>query len=149
MVPLHEARVDAPLAYAFKAHRPPWASTLISIGALAGLTDGDDGAHAGQSRVVFAMSRDHLLPPGLSQVHPTYRTPYRISIIVGVAVALLAGFVPLETLAELANIGTLFAFVIVSIAVVILRRTRPDLPRSFRMPWCRWCRSSRCWRAST
>jgi basic amino acid/polyamine antiporter, APA family len=88
----------------------------------------------GMSRVMFAMSRDNLLPGRLSRVHPTFRTPYLITIIMGLVVALLAGLLPLATIAELVNIGTLFAFVIVSIAVVILRRTRPDLPRSFRTP---------------
>jgi APA family basic amino acid/polyamine antiporter len=80
------------------------------------------------------MSRDRLLPPGLSRVHQTFRTPYRITILVGIVVAALAGFVSLDTLADLTNIGTLFAFMLVSIAVVILRRRRPDLPRSFRVP---------------
>jgi APA family basic amino acid/polyamine antiporter len=84
--------------------------------------------------VLFAMSRDRLLPPALATVHPRYGTPYRISLITGVVVAVLAGLVPLGTLAELVNIGTLFAFVLVSIGVWILRRTRPDLPRSFRVP---------------
>jgi APA family basic amino acid/polyamine antiporter len=88
----------------------------------------------GQSRVAFAMSRDGLLPVGLSKVHPRFGTPYRITIIVGIVVAALAGFIPLEELAELVNIGTLFAFVLVSIAVIVLRRTRPDLHRAFRTP---------------
>jgi basic amino acid/polyamine antiporter, APA family len=89
----------------------------------------------GQSRVAFAMSRDGLLPVGLSKVHPRFGTPYRITIIVGIVVAALAGFIPLEELAELVNIGTLFAFVLVSIAVVVLRRTRPDLHRTFKTPF--------------
>jgi APA family basic amino acid/polyamine antiporter len=89
----------------------------------------------GQSRVLFAMSRDRLLPPPLAAVHPRYGTPYRITLITGVVVAALAGVVPLGTLAELVNIGTLFAFVLVSIGVIILRRTRPDLPRAFRVPF--------------
>jgi APA family basic amino acid/polyamine antiporter len=89
----------------------------------------------GQSRVAFAMSRDGLLPRTLSRVHPRFGTPYRITIIVGLVVALLAGIIPLTELAELVNIGTLFAFVLVSVAVVILRRTRPDLRRAFRVPW--------------
>jgi APA family basic amino acid/polyamine antiporter len=80
------------------------------------------------------MSRDRLLPPSLGAVHPRWGTPYRITIGTGVVVAVLAGFLPLSTLAELVNIGTLFAFVLVSLAVWILRRTRPDLPRSFRVP---------------
>jgi APA family basic amino acid/polyamine antiporter len=88
----------------------------------------------GQSRVAFAMSRDGLLPRPLSQVHPRFGTPYRITVIVGVVVAVLAGVIPLAELAELVNIGTLFAFVLVSIGVVVLRRTRPDLPRAFRLP---------------
>ena len=81
------------------------------------------------------MSRDRLLPPGLSRVHPRFRTPYRITILVGIVVAALAGFVSLDALADLTNIGTLFAFMLVSIAVIILRRRRPDLERSFRVPW--------------
>jgi APA family basic amino acid/polyamine antiporter len=134
MVSYTKLDVDAPLAFAFKEHGLSWASTIISIGALAGLTTVMMVLMYGQSRVAFAMSRDSLLPPALSRVHETFRTPYRISIIVGILVAGLAGFVSLDTLADLTNIGTLFAFMLVSIAVVILRRTRPDLPRSFRVP---------------
>ena len=88
----------------------------------------------GQSRVLFAMSRDGLLPVGLAKVHPMFGTPYVISIVTGVAVAILAGFVPLSELSKLVSIGTLFAFVLVSAGVIILRRTRPDLERSFRVP---------------
>ena len=88
----------------------------------------------GQSRVLFAMSRDRLLPSTLGTVHPRWGTPYKITLITGVVVAALSGFIPLTTLADLVNIGTLFAFVLVSIGVWILRRTRPELPRSFRVP---------------
>jgi APA family basic amino acid/polyamine antiporter len=88
----------------------------------------------GQTRVGFAMARDGLLPRGLAKVHPRFGTPYIFTAITGVAVAAIAGFVPLTTLAELVNIGTLFAFILVSVGVVILRRTRPDLPRVFRVP---------------
>ena len=124
----------APLADAFRSVGLPFVSGLISVGALAGLTSVVLILLLGQSRVLFAMSRDRLLPAGLATVHPKYGTPYRISLITGVVVAVLAGLVPLGTLAELVNIGTLFAFVLVSIGVWILRRTRPDLPRSFRVP---------------
>ncbi|GAA4227325.1 APA family basic amino acid/polyamine antiporter [Streptosporangium album] len=134
MQPYSRLSESAPLADAFKAVGQTWAATLISIGALAGLTTVVMILMMGQSRVMFAMSRDHLLPAVLAKVHPKFGTPYRITILVGVIVAILAGLVPLSTIAELVNIGTLFAFVIVSIAVVILRRTRPDLPRSFRTP---------------
>jgi APA family basic amino acid/polyamine antiporter len=126
--------VDAPLAEAFKAAGHSAYATIISIGALAGLTTVVLILMLGQSRVLFAMSRDGLLPSWPARVHPRFGTPYRITIIVGVTVAIIAGLLPLSSLAELVNIGTLFAFVVVSIGVVILRRTEPDLPRSFRVP---------------
>jgi APA family basic amino acid/polyamine antiporter len=88
----------------------------------------------GQSRVAFAMSRDNLLPLWFSRVHSRFRTPYRITIVTGVISAILAFWLPLVTLGELVNIGTLAAFVLVSIGVIILRRTHPDLPRSFKVP---------------
>jgi APA family basic amino acid/polyamine antiporter len=84
--------------------------------------------------VFFAMSRDGLLPRAFSAVHPRFRTPHRTSIATGVAVAVIAALVPLSELAELVNIGTLFAFILVAIAVIVLRRTRPDLHRAFRCP---------------
>jgi APA family basic amino acid/polyamine antiporter len=80
------------------------------------------------------MARDGLLPVGLAKVHPRFRTPYRITAITGVAVSIIAGLVDLSTLAELVNIGTLFAFILVSVGVVLLRRSRPDLERHFRVP---------------
>src|SRR5215212_5304420 len=129
-----ELSTTAPLADAFRSVGLPFFSGLISVGALAGLTSVVMILMLGQSRVLFAMSRDRLLPRTLGAVHPRYGTPYKITLVTGAVVALLAGFVPLGTLAELVNIGTLFAFILVSIAVVILRRTRPELPRSFRVP---------------
>jgi APA family basic amino acid/polyamine antiporter len=125
---------EAPLASAFQAVGAPVFANLITIGALAGLTTVMMILMLGQARVAFAMSRDGLLPRGLSAVHPRFGTPYRITIIVGVVVALLAGLLPLEALAELVNIGTLFAFALVSIAVIVLRRTQPNLRRAFRTP---------------
>ena len=124
----------APLATAFDAVGIEWMGNLVAVGACIGLTVVVMILMLGQSRVLFAMSRDRLLPPRLAAVHPRYGTPYKITLITGVIVAALAGFVPLSTLAELVNIGTLFAFVLVSIGVIILRRTRPDLKRSFRVP---------------
>jgi APA family basic amino acid/polyamine antiporter len=126
---------EAPLADAFKAVGHPAFATIISVGAIAGLTTVVLIMILGQTRVLFAMSRDTLLPPWLAVVHPRFGTPYRTTIIVGVLVAILAGLVPLAELAELVNIGTLFAFVMVSVAVMVLRRTRPNLPRGFRTPW--------------
>ncbi|MEJ2846931.1 MULTISPECIES: amino acid permease [unclassified Nocardioides] len=124
----------APLATAFNAAGVSWMGDLISVGACVGLVAVAMILMMGQSRVAFAMARDGLLPRGLAKVHPTYGTPYRITLITGVVVAAIAGFVDLQTLASLVNIGTLFAFILVSIGVAILRRTRPDLPRSFRTP---------------
>src|SRR3712207_3758139 len=134
MQPYSELSTEAPLAEAFSSVGLSFVSSVISLGALAGLTSVVMILMLGQSRVLFAMSRDHLLPPGLAAVHPRYGTPYKITIGTGVVVSLLAGFLPLGTLAELVNIGTLFAFVLVSIAVIVLRRTRPDLHRAFRVP---------------
>jgi APA family basic amino acid/polyamine antiporter len=89
----------------------------------------------GASRVVFAMSRDHLLPPVLSKVHPRFQTPYVITVVIGVVTMLVAGLTPIGKLEEMVNIGTLTAFIVVSIGIVVLRRTRPDLPRAFRVPF--------------
>jgi APA family basic amino acid/polyamine antiporter len=113
-------------------------ATTISVGALVGLTTVMMILLLGQSRVFFAMSRDGLLPRFFSRVHPTRGTPYRSTILLGGIVAIVAGFTTIEELAELVNIGTLFAFVVVAIGVVVLRRTRPDLPRSFRTPLVPW-----------
>ena len=88
----------------------------------------------GQSRVAFAMSRDNLLPRWFSRVHTRFRTPHRITIITGVVAGLLAFWLPLTALAELVNIGTLAAFILVSIGIIVLRRSRPDLPRAFKVP---------------
>jgi APA family basic amino acid/polyamine antiporter len=134
MVKYTDIKVDAPLAEAFRSVDKPGFATVISVGALFGLTTVMLLLLLGQSRVFFAMSRDRLLPPGFSTVSQRFGTPIRTSITTGVVVALLAMFVPLTELAELVNIGTLFAFVLVAIGVLVLRRTRPDLPRAFRCP---------------
>ncbi|MCE4267097.1 amino acid permease [Rhodococcus globerulus] len=125
------------LATAFAFHDITWAKNVISFGALAGLTTVVMVLMLGQTRVLFAMARDGLMPRRLA---PTgkHGTPVRITVLVGVVVAVLAGFFPIGTLEEMVNIGTLFAFVLVSIGVVVLRRTRPDLPRGFRVPLVPW-----------
>jgi len=87
-----------------------------------------------QPRIFFSMSRDQLLPAGVSKVHPRFKTPYITTIITCVIVALVAGFVPIQILGEMTSIGTLFAFVIVSVAVPVLRAKRPDAPRPFKVP---------------
>ncbi|TDB92103.1 amino acid permease [Actinomadura sp. 7K534] len=129
-----ELSTEAPLADAFKAAGHPVFATIIDIGAVVGLITVVMILLLGMSRIFFALARDGLVPAWLSVVHPRFGTPYRSTVIMGVIVAVLAGFIPLAELATLVNIGTLFAFVVVSAAVVILRRTRPDLPRAFRTP---------------
>ncbi|MGH8881240.1 MAG: APC family permease, partial [Stackebrandtia sp.] len=134
MRPYKELDSAAPLAEAFNGVGATWAAKLISLGAIAGITTVVLVLMLGQARVFFAMSRDRLLPPGLAKVHPRFGTPWIITVGTTVLVAALSGFVTLNVLAEMVNIGTLFAFVVVSIGVIVLRRTRPDLPRSFRVP---------------
>jgi APA family basic amino acid/polyamine antiporter len=134
MVKYTDIKVDAPLAEAFRSVGHPGFATVVSVGALVGLTSVMLILMLGQSRVFFAMSRDRLLPPMFSQINPRFGTPLRTSILTGVVVAVISTFVPLSELAELVNIGTLFAFVLVAIGVLVLRRTRPDLERAFRCP---------------
>jgi len=124
----------APLATAFDSVGMEWMGRLISIGACIGLIVVVMILILGQTRVGFAMARDGLLPRGLAKVHPRFGTPYVFTALTGVAVAIIGGLVDLATLVNLVSIGTLFAFVLVSIGVVVLRRRRPDLERSFRTP---------------
>ena len=112
-----------------------WGGALVATGAVAGITSVLIVMLLGQIRVFYAMSRDGLLWPWLSAVHPRYGTPHHATLITGVAVAILAGFVPIGVAAELTNIGTLFAFTLVCGAVLVLRKTRPDLKRAFRAPF--------------
>ncbi|MFE4633253.1 amino acid permease [Streptomyces sp. NPDC056773] len=130
-----ELSVSAPLADAFKAAGHPVYGGIISFGAAVGLTTVCMILLLGQTRVFFAMSRDGLLPRFFSRTHPKFGTPYRPTILLGVVIAIVAGFTSINELATLVNIGTLFAFVVVALGVMVLRRTRPDLHRSFRTPW--------------
>jgi APA family basic amino acid/polyamine antiporter len=124
---------DSTLATAFELNGITWAKNIISFGALAGLTTVVMVLMLGQTRVLFAMSRDGLVPRGLARTG-SRGTPVRITVLVGVVVAVIATFFPIGTLEEMVNIGTLFAFVLVSIGVLVLRRTRPDLQRGFTVP---------------
>jgi len=135
MVPYDKLDPSAALANAFAYHGQAWMATLISAGAVAGLTTVVLTLMIGATRLIFAMCRDALLPMGLAKVHPTYRTPWLITVIVTVVVALVAGLTPVGVLEEMVNIGTLSAFVLVSIGVVVLRRKRPDLKRAFTVPF--------------
>ncbi|MCA9536157.1 MAG: amino acid permease [Myxococcales bacterium] len=136
MVPYDQIDIDAPIPAAFASIGMPWAQLLIAAGALAGITSVLLVLMLSQPRVMLAMARDGLVPRGFfAAVHEKFRTPWKSSILTGVFVALLAGLLPLRVLAELVNIGTLFAFVVVCVAVLVLRRTHPELPRPFRCPW--------------
>lgn len=114
------------------------AGSIISVGAICGLTTVLIVLLFGQSRIFFSMARDGLLPGIFSRVHPRFRTPYLSSLIVGIVVAAIAGFIPIDVVAELTNIGTLAAFVLVSVGVLVLRRTQPDLKRGYRVPLVPW-----------
>ena len=112
-----------------------WGADIISFGALVAITSVVLTLLYGQSRILFAMSRDGLLPRFVAQVNPRTRTPVLIIGILGLVFAALAAVVPLSEIVELVNIGTLFAFFVVNIGVIILRRTRPDLERGYRVPF--------------
>jgi APA family basic amino acid/polyamine antiporter len=136
MVPYDQIDINAPIPAAFASIGMPWAQLLIAAGALAGITSVLLVLMLSQPRVMLAMARDGLVPKEFfSAVHEKFRTPWKSSILTGVFVALLAGFLPLRVLAELVNIGTLFAFVVVCIAVLVLRKTHPELHRPFKCPW--------------
>ncbi len=130
------AASDSPsLTTAFVLVGADWAGKVISIGILIGLTSVIMVLLLGLTRIVFAMSRDGLLPRGISRTSHKYKTPIRLQVGVGIIVALIAGLSEVERLEEMINIGTLSAFVLVSFGIPILRRTRPDLQRGFRVPW--------------
>ncbi|MFN8058243.1 MAG: amino acid permease [Vicinamibacterales bacterium] len=127
--------LNAPVGYALAVIHQDWAAGLVSAGAVAGITSVLLVMMMSQPRIFFSMSRDNLLPPGVSRVHPRFKTPYITTIITGVTVATVAGLFPINVLSEMTSIGTLFAFVIVCAAVMILRRKRPDAHRPFRVPF--------------
>ncbi len=125
---------DAPLTEAMQAGGLGWGANILSLGALIAITSVVLTVLYGQTRITFAMCRDGLLPRSLATLNRR-RTPARITILFGLAIAALAAFVPLSEIAKLVNIGTLFAFFIVNIGVIVLRRTQPDLERGFRVPF--------------
>jgi len=139
MVPYNQINIDAPVSDAFRQAGVPWARFLISVGAVTGITSVLLVMMLSQPRVFLAMARDGLLPTSFfGAVHDRFRTPWKSTILTGIFVATVAAFVPLKILAELVNIGTLLAFVMVCAAVLIMRRTNPDAPRPFRAPFVPW-----------
>ncbi|HEX7449890.1 MAG TPA: amino acid permease [Pirellulales bacterium] len=135
MVPYHDLNIKAPVSDAFRQVGLGWAEFLISVGALTGITSVLLVMMLSQPRVLLAMSRDGLLPASFfAAVHPRFQTPWKSTILTGLVVATMGSLLPLRFLAELVNIGTLLAFVIVCAAVLIMRRIDPDAPRPFRAP---------------
>ncbi|MGH7711944.1 MAG: amino acid permease [Gemmatimonadaceae bacterium] len=134
---VHYDRLDVPdpLAVGIDATGLTWLSPVIKTAALFGLFSTMLVQLLGQSRIFFSMSRDGLLPKLFSRVHPRFRTPHLSTMITGSAMAVAAGLLPLTTLGQLVSMGTLLAFVLVCIGIIILRRTAPDLARPFRTPW--------------
>ncbi|QJE03540.1 amino acid permease [Massilia forsythiae] len=126
--------IDHPVSLALQHAGENWLAKWTDLGAILGMTTVMLVMAYGQTRIIFAMSRDGLLPAKLSTVHPKYGTPYLATWMVGIVFGVIAAFVPLNVLAELVNIGTLAAFCLVSVAVIVLRNKRPDLKRAFRCP---------------
>jgi basic amino acid/polyamine antiporter, APA family len=136
MVHWQDVNIEAPVARAFLDRGLPTASHIITLGALAGLTSVMLVMLLGQTRVLYSMAKDGLLPRKFfAEIHPKYRTPYKNTILVGVLAAIVGSVTPIDDIGKMVNIGTLLAFVIVCIAVMILRNTNPDQPRPFRTPW--------------
>lgn len=126
--------IDHPVSLVLQSAGQNWVAGIIDIGAVLGMTTVMLVMLYGQTRVMFAMSRDGLVPGSLSKVHPKHKTPYVATWFFGIMSALLGSLVPLDELAKLVNIGTLSAFVLISVAVIVLRKKQPDLPRAFKCP---------------
>nr|WP_130293851.1 MULTISPECIES: amino acid permease [Fictibacillus] len=129
---------DHPISLVLQVAGQNWVAGIVDVGAILGMTTVMLVMLYGQTRVSYAMSRDGLLPKFFRTVHKKYRTPYGSTWFFGIVAALMGALIPLDELAKLVNIGTLSAFVLVSIAVLVLRRTQPDLPRAFRCPGVPW-----------
>jgi basic amino acid/polyamine antiporter, APA family len=136
MVPWREVNIEAPIARAFLDRGLVGASHIITLGALAGLTSVMLVMLLGQTRVLYSMANDGLLPKKFfADIHPKWRTPWKNTILVGLLAAVVGSLVPIDDIGKMVNIGTLLAFVIVCIAIIMLRRTDPDQARPFRTPW--------------
>lgn len=135
MVPYEKLNVDAPVAVALDAHpQLQWLGVFVKVGAIAGMTSVILTSLLGQPRILLAMADDGLLPPAMSKCHPRFKTPHVATMVTGVGAAAIAGIFPLDVLADLISIGILLAFTVVCIGVLVMRHTRPDAPRPFRVP---------------
>ena len=136
MVPWQQINIEAPVAAAFLDRGATTAANIITLGALAGLTSVMLVMLLGQTRVLYSMANDGLLPRKFfAAIHPKFRTPWKNTILVGLLAAVVGSVTPIDQIGKMVNIGTLLAFVIVSISVMVLRYTNPTQPRPFRTPW--------------
>lgn len=134
VVPYTQLNNPEPVAYALRYIGYNIGSALVGVGAICGITTVLLVFLYGQARVFFAMSRDGMVPSSICKVHPVYKTPYLVTIVGAILVSAIAGFAPIGLIAEMANIGTLSAFMVAAVGVLVLRYTKPDIPRAFRCP---------------
>jgi APA family basic amino acid/polyamine antiporter len=134
-VPWNSVPVKNPLVFALSSLHQPWLVVVITVGVLAGTTSVALASLLGQSRIFYVMARDKMLPPAVAKVHPRFQTPVRTTMLTGICVAVLALIVPLNELLNLVNIGTLIAFSVVCGGVLYLRHRKPNMERSFRVPF--------------
>jgi APA family basic amino acid/polyamine antiporter len=135
LIPWDKLNVPDPLAVALQYIHADWAAGILAFGAVAAMTSVLLVFQLGQARIFMSMARDGLLPPWAAKVHPKYKTPHITTIVTGVFVAVSAAFAPIGWVLELTNIGTLFAFILVALGIIVLRRRDPNRPRPFRTPW--------------
>jgi APA family basic amino acid/polyamine antiporter len=138
IVPYARLNVPDPIAVGIDATGLTWLSPLIKVSALFGLFSTMLVQLIGQTRIFFSMSRDGLLPGAFGRVHPRYKTPHVSTMVTATVIAIAAGVTPIDVLGQLVSMGTLLAFVLVCMGILILRRTMPDVPRPFRTPWMPW-----------
>ena len=138
LIPWDKLNVPDPLAVALQYIHADWAAGVLALGAVAAMTSVLLVFQLGQARIFMSMARDGLLPPWAAKVHPKYQTPHITTIITGIFVGLFAAFAPIGVVLELTNIGTLFAFILVAVGIIVLRRAEPSRPRPFRTPFVPW-----------
>ena len=138
LVPYPKLNVADPVVEGARAIGMPWLSLLIEVGALVGLTTVILVLLYGQSRIFATIANDGLLPPVFARIHPRHGTPWISQLVIGIGVAIVAATTPIDALSRLVGAGTLFAFILVCIAVIYLRRAEPHTPRPFRAPWVPW-----------